>query len=148
MDIGLSIVNSQTIITVMDGAVKFGALIKSAREAKGLTGQELSAKLGRAHSFVVRMERGQNSNPPDPLTLRDLSLYLDLTINEMLEALDYIDADADVQDPIPTTILRELRSIDWTPSWKVELMLESIRSLRRMEERVREAIREEGGGYE
>lgn len=148
MDIALSIVRAQTIITTMDTGMKFGALVKSAREAKGLTGQELASKLGRAHSYVVRMERGQNSNPPDPLTLRDLSLYLDLTINEMLEALDYLDSDADIQDPIPTTILRELRSVDWTPTWKVEYMLESIRSLRRMEETIQRVIAEEGTGYE
>ena len=58
MQIQIATIDSYRVLSHtanMDGAVKFGALIKSAREAKGLTGQELAAKLGRAHSFVVML---------------------------------------------------------------------------------------------
>jgi len=73
----------------MAGMTEFGALIRRAREQRGLTGAELAARIDRPHSFLVRIERGQNANPPDPQTFADLARALGLPTRVMLEALGY-----------------------------------------------------------
>lgn len=78
------------MIVSMSGMAEFGALIKRARERKGLTGAELATRLGRPHPFVVRIETAKNSNPPDPQTFADLARVLGLSETEMLEALGYL----------------------------------------------------------
>ena len=54
----------------MAGMGEYGALVKSAREQRGMTQDEVARKMGRPHTFLVRIEKGSNSNPPDPETMR------------------------------------------------------------------------------
>ena len=78
----------------MAGMAEFGALIRRAREQQGWTGAELAQRIGRPHPFVVRIETGKNSNPPDPQTFDDLARTLRLSKRAMLEALGYWEDDA------------------------------------------------------
>lgn len=75
----------------MSGMAEFGALIKRAREQRGLTVVDLGNRLGRTHTFVVRLETAKNTNPPDPQTMRDLERILGVSRRQMLEALGYLD---------------------------------------------------------
>src|SRR5690606_38556399 len=94
----LSIHDLHTYDLGMSGMKEFGALIKRAREQRGLTQAELGARIGYAHSFVVRLERGQMTNPPTPQTMRDLERELGVSRREMLEAAGYLDDDDVEQD--------------------------------------------------
>jgi transcriptional regulator with XRE-family HTH domain len=75
----------------MAGLGEFGALIRRARERNEMTGVELAQKMGKPHSFVVRMEGGKFSNPPDPADFDAFSKALRLSKEEMLRALGYLD---------------------------------------------------------
>lgn len=89
----------------MAGLDEFGALIKRARLNKGLTQDEAAQLLRRPHTFLVRIENGRNSNPPDPRTFHDLGRLLDLAPREMLEALGYLDPEA--HEPGVAHVIRE-----------------------------------------
>lgn len=89
----------------MAGLQEFGALIKRARDAKGLTQAAAGQLLGRPHTFLVRLERGENSNPPDPQTFHDLGKLLGLSPREMLESLGYLFPEA--QEPGVAYVIRE-----------------------------------------
>ncbi len=91
MEFQLSIVGQRIDTLGMAGLQEFGALIKRARENLGMTGAELAIRLDRPHSFVVRIERGQNANPPDPQTFADLARILRISKGEMLMALGYLE---------------------------------------------------------
>lgn len=91
----LSIHDLHTYDLGMSGMKEFGALIKRAREQRGLTQAELGARIGYTHSFVVRLERGQMTNPPTPQTMRDLERELGVSRREMLEAAGYLDDDVE-----------------------------------------------------
>jgi len=100
----------------MTGLQELGALIKSARENLGMTGAELAQRLERPHSFVVRLERGQNSNPPDPQTFSDIARELRISKEEMLRALGYLDADATEGTEVrrvPVVVERALEGVEW-----------------------------------
>jgi transcriptional regulator with XRE-family HTH domain len=75
----------------MAGMQEYGALIKSAREAKGMTIDDLSRALGRPTSFVWRIEQGKNANPPDPETTRQIWRLLSLPLRTQLIQLGYLD---------------------------------------------------------
>lgn len=77
----------------MAGMAEFGALIKRAREQRGLTGVELATRIGRQHSYIVRFERGQASNPPDTRDFHAIARELNLPASRMLEALGYLTYD-------------------------------------------------------
>lgn len=132
----------------MAGMTDFGLLLKNRREALGLRQEDVASRIGRPNSFYARIEGGKNANPPSPDEFRELAGVLGLSQTEMVAAIGYIDPDTTGDDPIPATILRELRSINWSSSWKTEYMLDAIRGLRRMEEQIGRIIAEEGGGYE
>ena len=87
----LSIHDLHTYDLGMSGMREFGALIKRAREQRGLTQAELGARIGYTHSFVVRLERGQMTNPPTSQTMRDLERELGVSRRAMLEAMGYLD---------------------------------------------------------
>lgn len=87
----LSIHDLHTYDLGMSGMKEFGALIKRAREQRGLTQAELGARIGYTHSFVVRLERGQMTNPPTSQTMRDLERELGVSRRAMLEAMGYLD---------------------------------------------------------
>lgn len=87
------------MLSVMSGMDEFGALVKSARDARGLTQEELARRLGRPHSFVVRIERGRNSNPPEPVMMDALQDALGLSRTAMLRALGYLPESDDVEEP-------------------------------------------------
>jgi transcriptional regulator with XRE-family HTH domain len=93
MEFTLSIAAQRMNNIDMAGMAEFGELLKRARESQGLTGVEVANRLGRPHSFVVRLERGQNANPPDPAAFDDLSRVLRISKVQMLEALGYLDSD-------------------------------------------------------
>src|SRR5690349_3549288 len=75
----------------MSGMQEFGALVKSAREAKGLTLEEAGRRLGRPHTYLGRFENGKNSNPPDPESFRAICHLLGLSMRTLVEALGYLD---------------------------------------------------------
>ena len=75
----------------MAGMSEYGALVKSAREQAGLTQDEAARKLGRPHTFLVRIENGKNANPPDPETMRAIWRVLGVSMRTQLEALGYLD---------------------------------------------------------
>lgn len=79
------------MMLLMTGMAEFGALIKRAREQRGLTGVELAHRIGRQHSFVVRYEKGQPSNLPDPHDFNAFARELGLSKTAMLEAAGYLD---------------------------------------------------------
>lgn len=81
------------MIMTMAGMREFGALIKRAREQRGLTGVELASRIGRQHSYIVRFERGQASNPPDVHDFHAIARELNLPATSMLEALGYLTPD-------------------------------------------------------
>lgn len=116
MDIGLSIVRHWPDTDVMPGMEEFGALIKSARVAKGMTGPELATRLGRAHSFVVRLEKGTNSNPPDVAVFDQLEEVLGLSRNLMLRRLGYLREDESEAQPkaAERALLPIIRGHEWT----------------------------------
>lgn len=86
----LSILGVDQYAEHMAGVREFGDLIKNARSRRGMTGVDLAQKMGRSHSVIVRWERGQPSNAPDPETFWDFSEALGLPPEEMLEALGYL----------------------------------------------------------
>ena len=75
----------------MSGIAEFGALIKRARQNMGLTQDEAAQRLGRPHTFLVRIENGRNANPPDPQTFDDLSRLFEIPKGTMLQALGYLE---------------------------------------------------------
>lgn len=77
----------------MAGMAEFGALIKRAREEKGMTLEEAGRHLGRPHTYLGRIENGRNSNPPDPESFRAIWRLFDLSPRSLLIALGYLDAD-------------------------------------------------------
>lgn len=70
---------------------EFGALIKRARESQGMTQEDVGRIMGRPHSFLTRYERGEPSNPPDPVMFDALSRVLEVSKRDMLIALGYLD---------------------------------------------------------
>jgi len=68
-----------------------GELIFAARTARGWTIEEAASRIGRTHTWLWRIEKGKNANPPSPGELRDIGKVLGLSSLEMLEALGYLD---------------------------------------------------------
>ena len=112
----LSILGVNQYHEVMSGLREFGDLIKSARIKRGMTGVDLAQKMGRSHSVIVRWERGQPSNPPDPETFWDFSKALGVPPEDMLRALGYLmpDEDAVVEAPAVSAIRAILEGRDFT----------------------------------
>jgi transcriptional regulator with XRE-family HTH domain len=134
MDMALSILGHRADTAGMAGMEEFGALVKSARTAKGMTGPELAAKLGRAHSFVVRLEKGTNSNPPEVAILEELEQVLGLERVEMLVSLGYLKDPGPGEptvSPAERAILREVRAHEWTPA-QVRAAVGSLRAIAQM----------------
>ena len=95
----------------MAGMQEYSALIKSAREAKGMTIDDQSRALGRPTSFVWRIEQGKNANPPDPETVRALGEVLEITRTAQLLALGYIDpqeVEPGIAYAVPEAIAKKL----------------------------------------
>ena len=86
---------SAGILLGMAGMEEFGALIKSARERRGLTQAGLGARVGYSPNFVNRLEAGSIKNPPTPETLRELERLLGLPglTRMLLEAMGYLSAE-------------------------------------------------------
>lgn len=122
----------------MSGMREFGALIKSARERMGWTGVELATRLDRPHSFVVRIENGQNANPPDTRTFSDLSRLLDLDKVRMLIVLGYLDSDVneerDDDEGSPKAYIRGVvdhYAWDWEDAYTAGEIIDSLKKPRR-----------------
>lgn len=81
----------------MAGMMEYGALLKRAREQHGMTQDEVARQLNRPHTFVVRLENGRNSNPPDPETMQAIRRTLGISLRSQLISLGYLDED----DPEP-----------------------------------------------
>ena len=80
------------MLVTMNEMQEFGALIKSARLQRGWTQTELASRIGYGtHNVVLRMERGDLSNPPDPPTMRALEKVLGIPRQKMLEVMGYLD---------------------------------------------------------
>lgn len=75
----------------MNEMTEVGALIKQARERKGLTQAALGARIGYSPNFVNRLESGSMTNPPTPQAMRDLERELGVSRRAMLEAMGYLD---------------------------------------------------------
>lgn len=69
---------------------EFGSLIRRTREARGETGQHLAQRLGIAQSTLVRMEKGQLANLPDPTLFQGISSALGISPHAMLVASGYL----------------------------------------------------------
>jgi transcriptional regulator with XRE-family HTH domain len=89
----------------MAGMGEYGALVKSAREQRGMTQDEVARQMGRPHTFLVRIEGGRNSNPPDPETMRAIWRTLGLSMRSQLIALGYLDPEE--HEPGVAYVIRE-----------------------------------------
>ena len=84
---------------------EYGALIKSAREQQGMTQDDLGRRMGRPHTFVVRMENARNANPPEPETMRQIWRILGISLRSQLVAIGYLDPDE--PEPGVAYVIRE-----------------------------------------
>lgn len=121
IDIPLSRLRSELDTQCMDGMRLFGELVRRARERQGLRGEDLAAKIGRAPSWVSRLELGGSANPPDPHMFGVLSDVLGLQRAEMLEALGYLVRSNEAEAPeileepaIPREVKVVLAELDWS----------------------------------
>jgi transcriptional regulator with XRE-family HTH domain len=69
----------------------FARYLKSLRESKEWTLQEVAAKTGISHSSISRMENAKQF-PEDPSILKKLAAVYDITHEEMLEAAGILEA--------------------------------------------------------
>lgn len=108
---------------------EFGALVKEARESRGQTGAELATLLGVAHSTLVRIERGQLANTPDPDLFWRISSALSLDPTKMLQVLGYLKPSADhpAESPAVTALRPILESNDLNEE-ELRLLTTHIRS--------------------
>jgi hypothetical protein len=100
----------------------------------------MANRLDRPHSFVVRIENGQNANPPDTQTFNDLARFLELDQARMLKALGYLDVepgDAAAWDAeIPQGVREVLHDLDWTNptvATRTLVMLQTVKDTQRSE---------------
>lgn len=69
---------------------RLGRFIAEKRVAAGLRGDELAYRIGRAPSWVSRMETGGQRTLPDPDVMRALANELRVTMPDLLEAAGYL----------------------------------------------------------
>ena len=131
----LSILGVHQYDGFMAGVREFGELIKNARINRGMTGAELAQQMGRSHSVIVRWERGQPSNAPDPETFWDFSEALGLSPEEMLISLGYLkDTDGGGADsPALSAVRAILEGRDFTDK-QIGQLTRQIRGLVEMME--------------
>jgi len=95
-------------VMVIDLKQSIGANIRANRLALGLTQEQLAEKIGRAWETVSNIERGKN--PPSVETLRDISLALSISIDELIEGTGRdVSVTRFKNEAAAMTILRSLR---------------------------------------
>jgi transcriptional regulator with XRE-family HTH domain len=86
---------------------QFRARLVLLRDAKGLTQEELSAKIGKAYNYVSRIETGRVKTVPYEV-LAKLALALDVTLDDLL----FVDGLKETPEEIRSRINRWLDSVD------------------------------------
>lgn len=116
----------------MGDMAEFGALIKSARDRRGLTQTALGTRIGYSPNFVNRIESGSMTNPPSPQTMRELERELGVSRQAMLVSMGYLDEAQDHEGDaiiVPATDPRAelLRVLDGEPDAGIRKVIELAR---------------------
>jgi transcriptional regulator with XRE-family HTH domain len=73
------------------GMDRLGRVIAERRQALGLRGDEFAYRIGRAPSWLSRLEHGGQRSLPEPEVLRAIADELGISPADLLEAAGYLD---------------------------------------------------------
>lgn len=112
---------------------KLGSLIKSAREARGITQTTMAASLGKPSSYLSRLETGVKRELPPPEDLRALSAELGVPVVAMIEAAGYPVGDRGDEDRIPDEVLAALHDMTWD-GVSINIVMQATRNARELQQ--------------
>lgn len=120
---------------------KLGRFVAERRQRLDLRGDELAYRIGRAPSWLSRLENGGMKSLPEPDILRTLATELGVTMSDLLQVAGYLTSAERQQvneNPFPPSDIRyrvveEMKAIDLTgndaPFWVGHFRLQ-IRMMR------------------
>ena len=118
---------------------RLGRFIQERRMARGLRGDELAFQIGRAPSWVSRIETGGQRTLPDPDVLSAIAKALGVTVAELLDAAGYkvtddppvVRANPFEQFDLRWHVVEAMRAIDIDyeeNEWLLHMMLRQLKS--------------------
>lgn len=80
----------------MSTAIKFGQMVKKAREVKGMSQEKLAGELNLSRISINNYEQGKQA--PNLETAIKIALYLDIHLNDLAQAVDESSLDRALND--------------------------------------------------
>ena len=91
----------------MSTAIKFGQMIKKARETKGMSQEKLAGELNVSRISINNYEQGKQA--PNLETAIKIALYLDIHLNDLAQAVDESSLDRALNNLENKELSNELR---------------------------------------